>query len=162
MINLRKSFKFTASAFIILLLTSFNINNEFGTTMNSGLNPQQHDVISLPEPRLSSQVSVEQALLNRRSVRDFTDYPVTLQEVSQILWSAYGITEDRSYPSFLRGGLRTAPSAGALYPLEIYLVAGNVNGLKKGIYKYISDGHSLELISEGDFRKYLCYAALDQ
>ncbi len=162
MINLRKSFKFTASAFIILLLTSFNINNEFGTTMNSGLNPQQHDVISLPEPRLSSQVSVEQALLNRRSVRDFTDDPVTLQEVSQILWSAYGITEDRSYPSFLRGGLRTAPSAGALYPLEIYLVAGNVNGLKKGIYKYISDGHSLELISEGDFRKDLCDAALDQ
>jgi hypothetical protein len=81
MFNLRKSFKFTASAFIILLLTSFNINNEFNITLNSGLNPQQQNVISLPKPRLSSQVSVEQALLNRRSVRDFTDELVTLPEM---------------------------------------------------------------------------------
>jgi hypothetical protein len=135
MINLRKSFKFTASAFIILLLASFNINNEFDKTMNSGLNPQQSDVISFPEPKFLSKVSVEQALLNRRSVRDFTNEPVTLSEVSQILWSAYGITEERSYPSFLRGGLRTTASVGALYPLEIYLVAGNMKGLKKGIYR---------------------------
>ena len=162
MLPLKKSFKFTASVFIILLLTSFNINNEFGITMNSGFNPQQPDVISLPEPRFFSELSVEQALLNRRSVRDFTDEPVTLSEVSQLLWSAYGITEEHSYPSFLRGGLRTAPSAGALYPLEIYLVAGNVKGLKKGIYRYISDGHFLELISDGDFRKDLSDAALDQ
>ena len=160
--DFRKFITFTVLAFIILLLTSFNINKQFSKTMNSGLNPQQHVVISLPEPRLSSQVSVEHTLLNRRSVRDFTDEPVTLSEVSQILWSAYGITEERSYPSFLRGGLRTAPSAGALYPLEIYLVAGNVEGLKKGIYKYISDGHSLEVISEGDFRKELSDAAVNQ
>ncbi|MBL7105039.1 MAG: hypothetical protein ISS18_11985, partial [Bacteroidales bacterium] len=78
MLPLKKSFKFTASVFIILLLTSFNINNEFGITMNSGFNPQQPDVISLPEPRFFSELSVEQALLNRRSVRDFTDEPVTL------------------------------------------------------------------------------------
>jgi hypothetical protein len=135
MTTLRKSFKFTASAFIILLLTSLNINNEFGESMNSGLNPQQPDVISLPEPSFLSKVSVEQALLNRRSIRDFTNEPVTLSEVSQILWSAYGITEEHSYPSFLRGDLRTAASAGALYPLEIYLVAGNMKGLKKGIYR---------------------------
>ncbi len=79
-----------------------------------------------------------------------------------MLWAAYGVTEDRSSPSFLRGGLRTAPSAGGLYPLEIYLVAGKVTGLSSGIYKYHSENHTLELISKGDVRKELAQAATDQ
>ena len=148
---------------IVLLLTSFNVNNYRDLTeMNSGFNPQEEKIIELPEPRLTSGISVEDALLNRRSIRDFTDEVLALSEVSQILWSAYGITENRSSPSFLRGGLRTAPSAGALYPLNIYLVSGNIDGLPKGIYKYISQHHSLELVYGEDVRKELAAAALDQ
>jgi SagB-type dehydrogenase family enzyme len=145
--------------FVLLLTTSFYISNDKSNTMLSGMIPQK---VKLPEPRLTSDISVEEALLIRRSIREFKNEAITIQDVSQILWAAYGITEERSSPSFLRGGLSTAPSAGALYPLEIYFVAGKVTGLKAGIYKYISQDHSLELVSEGDVRKDLAAAALNQ
>lgn len=73
------------------------------------------ETIKLPEPVQDSKTSIEQALLQRRSVRIFTDSPLTLADVSQLLWAAQGVTSPR--------GLRTAPSAGALYPLEMYIVA---------------------------------------
>ncbi|MCI0472055.1 MAG: SagB/ThcOx family dehydrogenase [Ignavibacteria bacterium] len=144
---------------VLLITTSFQVRNYKSNTMCPGMNSQK---IKLPETRLTSDISVEEALLIRRSIREFKNEAITVQDVSQILWAAYGITEERSSPSFLRGGLRTAPSAGALYPLEIYLVAGKVTGLKAGIYKYISPDHSLELVSEGDIRKDLAAAALNQ
>lgn len=124
---------------------------------------QKDNKITLPEPSYKGKMSVEEALLQRRSIRSYSSEPLTLQELSQILWSAYGITKEiPGGPSFLRGGLRTAPSAGALYPLDIYVVSGNVTGLKAGIYKYISEEHSLELIASGDYRKDLCKAGLSQ
>ncbi|MCD4789277.1 MAG: hypothetical protein K8R37_04695, partial [Bacteroidales bacterium] len=87
----------------ILLLTSFNVNNNIDLAeMNSKFNPQLGD-IKLLEPRFTSGISVEEALLNRRSIREFTNEALTLFEVSQIFWSAYGITKEHSYPSFLRG-----------------------------------------------------------
>ena len=79
-------------------------------------------------PGHDSLTSIEQALLKRRSVRDYKDEPLTLTEVSQLLWAAQGITDPRDF--------RTSPSAGALYPLEVYVVAGNVDNLSDGIYKY--------------------------
>jgi SagB-type dehydrogenase family enzyme len=112
------------------------------------------DTITLPAPRLESDFSVEQAIHNRRSVREFSDKPLSLAEVSQLLWSAQGTTDDK--------GLRSAPSAGALYPLMLYLVAGNVTDLKPGIYQYSPDGHKLLRIKEGDSRKELSSAALQQ
>jgi SagB-type dehydrogenase family enzyme len=148
--------------FAFTLSTPFQAKNGNLNTMSVMLTPQSGNLVVLPEPRLTSDISVEEALLNRRSIREFKDEALTLKQVSQILWAAYGITEERSSPSFLRGGLRTAPSAGGLYPLEIYLVAGKITGLKPGIYKYISEKHSLELVSEGDVRKELAKAALDQ
>ena len=111
--------------------------------------------IKLPEPKYDSNTSVEQALFERRSIREYKDTPLTLAEISQLLWAAQGIT----YP---RWGFRTAPSAGALYPLELYVVSGNVNGLPKGIYKYRPQGHELVMIVEGDKRTELCNAALGQ
>lgn len=109
--------------------------------------PEAHPegpVTDLPEPRLLSEVSVEEALQSRRSVRAYLDVPLTLAEVSQLLWAAYGLNKPiEGAPEFLRGGLRTAPSAGALYPLEIYLAAGNVKGLAPGIYLYKSETHRL-------------------
>jgi SagB-type dehydrogenase family enzyme len=112
------------------------------------------EIIKLPEPAYKSNTSVEEALLKRRSVRDYKDKPLTLAEVSQLLWAAQGITG-----SF---GFRTAPSAGALYPLEVYIFAGNVKDLPGGIYKYRPHKHELEMAVKGDKRNELYRAALRQ
>jgi SagB-type dehydrogenase family enzyme len=112
------------------------------------------DVIQLPEPQYDSSLSIERALQQRRSIRDYLDEPLTLNQVSQLLWAAQGITDAAS--------LRTAPSAGALYPLEMYLVIGQVSNLSKGIYKYRSQKHELIKIVEGDKRFELASAALGQ
>jgi SagB-type dehydrogenase family enzyme len=112
------------------------------------------EIIKLPEPKYNGSIPVEEALLRRRSVRDFKDVPLTISEVSQLLWAAEGITG--------AGGRRTFPSAGALYPLELRIVAGNVNDLPTGIYKYMPDGHELRKIEKGDRRSDLRDAALGQ
>lgn len=113
------------------------------------------DRIRLPAPRLASAVSVEQALHQRRSVREFDrNRMVTVEEISQLLWSVQGVTAS--------GGFRTAPSAGALYPLEVYLVAGHVQDLQAGVYHYRPDGHELRRVLLGDRRKQLARAALQQ
>ena len=110
--------------------------------------------IPLPEPRYAGDVSVEQALRQRRSVRSYEDGPLDMTEISQILWSAQGITSAR--------GFRTAPSAGALYPLELYVIAGNVKNLPAAIYKYTPRDHALLEIVSGDKRSDLSRAALRQ
>jgi SagB-type dehydrogenase family enzyme len=110
--------------------------------------------IKLPNPQYESTSSVESALLKRRSVRRYLKKPLSTAEISQLLWAAQGITHLR--------GFRTAPSAGALYPLEIYIVAGNVNNLTDGVYKYKPIQHELIMIEKGDKRKELCDAALSQ
>lgn len=110
--------------------------------------------VKLPEPRLKSPTSLEEALSKRRSVRSFTGAPLKLEEVSQLLWAAQGTTS-------ATGG-RTAPSAGGLYPLEVYLVAGNVDGLGAGVYKYKPQTHELMMLGNRDIRQALAEAALNQ
>lgn len=110
--------------------------------------------ISLPKPRVAGDVSVEEALRKRRSVREYSRRELDLAEIAQLLWSAQGRTS--------RHDRRTAPSAGGLYPLELYVVAGNVDGLSPGIYRYRSRSHELELVAGGDRRTTLAAAALDQ
>jgi SagB-type dehydrogenase family enzyme len=110
--------------------------------------------IQLPEPKYIGVMSVEEALMKRRSVRVFKEGPVMLAELSQLIWAAQGVTDPR--------GPRTAPSAGALYPLELYVVAGNVNGLPQGLYKYGPGRHELLSVAKGDRRNDLCNAALGQ
>jgi SagB-type dehydrogenase family enzyme len=104
--------------------------------------------IVLPPPRTRSDVSVEEALAERRSVRAFTPGELTLAEIGQLLWAAQGITAD--------WGGRTAPSAGALYPLEVYVVVAG------GAYRYEPDGHRAEVLSGDDLRLPLQTAALAQ
>jgi len=118
------------------------------------LAPDSSEVIKLPEPRYDSEVSLEESLLNRRSTRSYSDESVTLQEVSQLLWAAQGITDD--------SGHRTAPSAVALYPLTIYVVAGNVPEIMDGVYTYEPEEHSIKRIIDGDIRKELATAAMGQ
>jgi len=97
---------------------------------------------------------MEEALVERRSVRDYSTELLSLDEVSQLLWAAQGVTAE--------WGGRTAPSAGALYPLEVYLVVGRVENLTEGIYKYIPKGHELVKVKDGDVRQQLAVAALGQ
>lgn len=110
--------------------------------------------ITLPEPRLESSTSVEEALRDRRSVRDYAKRPLGLAELGQVLWAAQGVTDDE--------GHRTAPSAGALYPLEVYVVAGSVEGLVPGVYHYRPGEHSLVRTGDGDRRAALQAAAINQ
>jgi len=131
-----------------LLTTNFFCQgNREETTMQN--------TIQLPQPSYKSNTSIEEALLRRRSIRDYSNGQLSLSEVSQILWAAQGITDKAE-------GLRTAPSAGALYPLEIYLVAANVKNLNPGIYKYNPKSHTLQKISEGDKRNEISNASLKQ
>ena len=111
-------------------------------------------IVQLPQPRFDSGTSVEGALLGRRSVREYRDEPLTIAEIGQLLWAAQGVTAP--------GGFRTSPSAGALYPLELYVVAGNVIGLAPGTYRYRPQTHTLAPILAGDRRGELSAAALHQ
>jgi len=115
---------------------------------------EESSVIHLPKPNYSGELSLEEALLQRRSIRSYENEALQLSEVGQLLWAAQGITtEDKK---------RTAPSAGALYPLKIYLATAQVEGLTAGVYQYDPIDHSLLKICEGDKRKQLSIAALMQ
>lgn len=111
-------------------------------------------VVKLPDLTLKGDVSLEETLSRRRSRRSYKEGALTLSQVGQLLWAAQGKTTD--------WGGRTAPSAGATYPLEVYLVAGAVEGLDAGIYRYVPDGHELELMSKGDIREELARHCLGQ
>ena len=111
--------------------------------------------IILSSPNATSNTSIEEALFKRRSIREYKDEPLELKEISQILWASQGITEPE------RGG-RTAPSAGALYPLEVYVVVRKAEGLEPGVYHYVPKEHKLEKILEGDLSAQLARAALGQ
>lgn len=112
------------------------------------------ECIKLPKVSYTSNISVEEALSKRMSIRDYSGGNLSIEEVSQLLWAAQGITSS--------WGGRTAPSAGALYPLELYLVVGDVEGLDKGVYKYKPGEHELEKVKDGDVRKELAEAAVGQ
>ncbi|MGB5338669.1 MAG: SagB/ThcOx family dehydrogenase [Gammaproteobacteria bacterium] len=114
--------------------------------------PREH--IPLPEPGVAGDTSLEQLLRQRRSVRAYRDTALRLADISQLLWSAQGITHAQGY--------RTAPSAGALYPLELYVVAGNVEGLAPGVYHYQPDANRLTRTRAGDQRRPLANSALAQ
>jgi SagB-type dehydrogenase family enzyme len=102
--------------------------------------------VKLPQPSLKSNVSIEQALSERRSLRTYKDQSITLNELSQLLWAAQGITEPVK-------GLRTAPSPMAMFTLKVYAVTLNVNGIARGAYRYEPETHKLILISIGDKRE---------
>ena len=116
----------------------------------------------LPPYITDGDISVENALASRRSRRNFQNKAISLEQLSQILWAAYGVTLPVPNAPNLRGGLRTTPSAGALYPLEIYVVIGNVEGIEPGVFRYLSESHTLLRIMDGDIRGELSAAALGQ
>lgn len=110
--------------------------------------------VALPAPRLDGEVAVERALALRRSRREFAPDALALADAAQLLWAAQGITDAKEK--------RTAPSAGALYPLEVFLVAGAVSGVPQGVYRYDPKRHRLARVRSGDVRREVARAALDQ
>ena len=101
--------------------------------------PVEPATISLPNPKKTGGVSVETALAARRSIRAYTKQPLTIADVGQLLWAAQGVTSP--------DGKRTAPSAMHRYPLEVAVVAQNVEGLPNGAYRYLPTTHSLEWLT---------------
>jgi SagB-type dehydrogenase family enzyme len=111
--------------------------------------------ITLPKPSYKGQVSLEEAVLKRKSTRAFSRRSVTSSQLSQVLWACQGIT--REY-------YRTVPSAGATYPLEVFVLVGEdgVESVDEGIYRYVPKIHSLIHHLPGDLRRGLCSACLGQ
>lgn len=114
----------------------------------------ENRMIELPKARIGSKYSLESTLNQRRSVREFNDSALTLKEISQLLWAAQGVTDLRGY--------RTAPSAGALYPLEIYLAARSIQGLHPAIYRYRPQHHTLQQTEASDKHAQIAKAAFEQ
>ncbi len=133
-----------------------NVDAEGGAAPVSSPQPgvQAGQIFKLPAPRLKSGVSLEESLLKRRSVRDFSREPLALEDISQLLWAGQGVTSEN--------GFRTAPSAGGLYPLEIYIAAGRVSGMAAGLYRYLPASHDLVLVKSQDLTEGLFQAALQQ
>jgi len=110
--------------------------------------------IALPAPSLEGSMPLEACLRRRRSTREYTEQPLSLKQAGQLVWASMGITNP--------AGLRTAPSAGAVFPIRAYLLAANVDGLPVGFYGYDEDRHDVSLLAKGDKRRRLEKAATDQ
>lgn len=139
---------FVYLTFIYRLLT-MDYGLSYASDEKGGPVPTAKTIIELPAPKLKSDVSLEEAIYKRRSKRSFSQRDLSLEQVSRILWSCQGMTDERR-------GFRAAPSPGALYPLEIYAVK------QDGLFHYIPDGHKLELVSREDLRARLSNAAWGQ
>jgi SagB-type dehydrogenase family enzyme len=117
---------------------------------------EEGTMVELPAPDTDGTMTIEQALERRRSHRRFSERALSLEQVGQLLWAAQGCTTDKC--------MRTAPSAGATYPLEVFAVTGEgtVMGLDAGVYHYSPPSHGLEPVAGGDLRSELASAALGQ
>ncbi len=114
-------------------------------------------LLLLPEQKTKGPLSLEEILASRRTRRDFQAKPLLLEEFAQLLWSAQGVTG-------ADGTLRSAPSGGALYPLDVYAVVGeaSVQGLNAGVYRYLPSQHGLEQVASTDLRADMAQACLGQ
>jgi SagB-type dehydrogenase family enzyme len=117
----------------------------------------KQEQVPLPPPSRKGIMSLEEAIARRRSIRDFAPESISQAQLSQILWAAQGISN-------AGGRYRTVPSAGATYPLEIFVVCGGngIDGIAAGVYQYNVESHSLVQYHKGDVRAELALAALDQ
>ncbi|MFX1376720.1 MAG: SagB/ThcOx family dehydrogenase [Promethearchaeota archaeon] len=119
--------------------------------------PNAIKTIKLPNPEFNKNIMFWDIVRNRKSTRKFKNEPITLKQVSLLLFGMTGLT--RISPNF---AFRTIPSAGGLYPIEVYATINNIENLEKGIYHYNISKHSLELIKNGDFRNTIARGCLDQ
>ena len=111
----------------------------------------------LPKPSYEGKVSIEETIRARRTIRSFESDSLTISQLSQLLWAAQGVTDEER-------GFRSAPSGGALYPLDVYVVVGRngIEGLGEGVFRYLPQPHAIEETVAGDQRKKVAGAALRQ
>lgn len=115
------------------------------------------ETISLPEPNRSGGNFIWDILSRRRSVRDYIDRPISTKDLSQLLWAVQGVTAYAGQYAF-----RSAPSAGALYPIETYVLVNRVSDVEEGVYHYDVRQHRLEVVRKGSFGADITQAALGQ
>jgi SagB-type dehydrogenase family enzyme len=141
---------------LLSVLSAFSLGG-FRIVAFKRVSEEVEEILDLPPPRFKGRITVEEAIASRRSRRKYSREPLELWEIAQLLWAAQGITE----PVW---GFRAAPSAGATYPLEVYVEARaeGVRGLQAGIYHYRPETHSITLVKRGDFHKELYVASLNQ
>jgi SagB-type dehydrogenase family enzyme len=143
--------------------TKYHPGKPFGSGPDWAARPEAHKEypqarsIALPLPEAGRKTPLDEALRARRSVREYASRPITLDQLSYLVWAADGIQREEHGCEF-----RTAPSAGALYPIETYLVANRVEGLESGVYHYDVREHALDPIRKGDFSAQTAQAALGQ
>lgn len=113
--------------------------------------------VDLPLPAADGEKTVEETIEERRSHRDFASQPLTLQQVSRLLWAAQGVTAPQD-------GFRACPSAGATFPLEVFTAVGKrgVQGLEQGVFRYVPADHELARTGADDIRSDIASAALGQ
>ncbi|UCC68624.1 MAG: SagB/ThcOx family dehydrogenase [Armatimonadota bacterium] len=138
-----------AKLLLVLIVIAGTVCLPGGLGCGQPTTPRGATELALPPPSTSGEVSVEQALGKRRSIRQFRRQDLTLEQIGQLAWAAQGITKPDT-------GFRTAPSAGALYPLELYLLT------RDGVFRYVPKGHKLVQLAEADKRGDLARAALGQ
>ena len=137
--------------------------NRFGDGPDRSLQPDRYkkypnnSKIELNKPDNIKTETLNYALQNRKSIRDFSEKPLSKEEFSYLIWASTGIQrKERGFE------YRTAPSAGALYPIETYIIVNNVKNVAQGVYHYNIESHHLEEIKKGDYRSEIKEAALDQ
>jgi SagB-type dehydrogenase family enzyme len=123
----------------------------------SATSGRKEESMKLPTPYYKGKVTLEETIRHRRTVRSFSSRSLVMEELSQLLYAAQGITQDRGFK-------RAAPSGGALYPLDVYTVVGEkgVEDLDAGVYRYISLDHGIELVTRGDRKNELARTSLSQ
>lgn len=163
-----KKFAYVAATFGLILIAAVVFRTFFKTvtpsrntaaSLSAQILPDVSEqnpgtMITLPAPITDGQMSLEKAMSLRRSVRSYINQPLAIGELSQLLWAGQGINNER--------GFRTAPSAGATFPLELYVMVNNVEGLRKGIYHYQIGEHKLKMIDSRELGKDLARASLSQ
>jgi SagB-type dehydrogenase family enzyme len=142
---------------LIMIFLTFLIVSCTNTTTSSQTSSVPGSLgleIMLPRPDIIGTVPLETTIYNRRSRREYQDVEMSLIDLGQILWATQGVTSQE--------GFRTAPSAGALYPLEVYVLVTKAESLEMGIYRYLPANHALRLEKIGAFRDQLYDASLRQ
>ncbi|MFB0526383.1 MAG: SagB/ThcOx family dehydrogenase [bacterium] len=139
-------------SFLFLPFFVMNFEQVESSILKGGRGKVKEENIKLPRPRITGKMSLEEAIIDRQSVRSFSEQELSPEEISQLLWAAYGQRDVDS----TTGASKTVPSAGALYPMEIYIVSPN------GVFHYFPSSHSLKEISDEDLRSALSGAALWQ